>query len=437
MTSATYSSGVAALGDHVRAEEGGLVGEQPGDRQAARLVADRQPVAALDLDRGRALSPHLGDQRGDPAGELLVGGGPGGGDGGADAAGGVRRPGHPGGELRRAVAREDQVGVGVHEAGDDGAATGVDVDVGRRGVGGGPGPRDPVALEDDGGVGDDAEEVVGLRVVGDQLADVGDDGASRPESPDRVVELAADVVLVAPGEDDLAVRDRPGRRRRRVAAKTAVCSSRPVPAVRGVVVSRVTRSARCADGDAPASSYPRLAWPSTVAARRSSAGRPVPALAGGEALVELDRPHLLEQVDDGVAVGAEGQRAARVVEALGSGRCRRRGRARWWGRSRRRYGWRRGGRCRRRSGGWRARRWSAGRARRGRRAAGWGWRRTPRRRRRSPRSARRGGRGGACPRRPPRSCGAGRRARRGRSGWRRRRPRGPARARPTRRRCRR
>ena len=181
VTSATYSSGVAALGHHVRAEERGLVGELPGDRQAARLVADGQPVAALDLDRGRALPPHLvRPARATWPVELLVGRGPGGGDGRADAAGGVRRPGHPGGELRRAVAREDQVGVGVHEAGDDRAAAGVDVDVGGRGVGGGAGPGDPVALEDDGGVGDDAEEVVGLRVVGDQLADVGDEGAHGP-----------------------------------------------------------------------------------------------------------------------------------------------------------------------------------------------------------------------------------------------------------------
>ena len=153
---------------------------------------------------------------------------------------------------------------------------------------------------------------------------------------------------------------------------------------------------------------------------------PVAALPGGEPLVELDRAHLLEQVDDRVAVGAEGERAAGARGAPGSGRRRRRGRARWWGRSRRRSSWSRGGRCRRRSGGWRARRWSAGRGRRGRRAAGWGWRRTPRRRRRSPWSARRGGRGGVCRWLPRRPCGAGRRGRLGPSGSRRRRPRGSA-----------
>ena len=41
---------------------------------------------------------------------------------------------------------------------------------------------------------------------------------------------------------------------------------------------------------------------------------PVPAPLGGEAYVELDRPHLLEQVDHGVAVAAQRQWAAGVVE---------------------------------------------------------------------------------------------------------------------------
>ena len=39
-------------------------------------------------------------------------------------------------------------------------------------------------------------------------------------------------------------------------------------------------------------------------------GRPVPAAPGREPLVELHRPRLLEEVDDGVAVGAEGHRTA-------------------------------------------------------------------------------------------------------------------------------
>ena len=44
-------------------------------------------------------------------------------------------------------------------------------------------------------------------------------------------------------------------------------------------------------------------------------GRPVPALLGGEPLVELDGAHLLEQVDHGVAVADPSvSRAAGVVQ---------------------------------------------------------------------------------------------------------------------------
>ena len=105
--------------DHVRAEEGGLVGDLPGDRERAGLVGDGEPVAALDLDGRGALPAHLVDEPGEVRGQLLVGGGAGGGDGGADAAGGVRRAGHPGRELLGAVAGEHQVAVRVDEAGDD------------------------------------------------------------------------------------------------------------------------------------------------------------------------------------------------------------------------------------------------------------------------------------------------------------------------------
>ena len=133
-----------------------------------------------------------------------------------------------------------------------------------------------------------------------------------------------------------------------VAAKTAVCSSRPVPAVRGVVVSRVTRSARLPTAMAPASSYPRLAWPSVVAARSSSAAdqwprsRVASRSSSSTARISSNRSMTAWLSEPRVSG------LPRVVQAPGSGRCRRRGRARWWGRSRRRSGWRRGGRCRRR-----------------------------------------------------------------------------------------
>src|SRR5689334_3333258 len=42
-------------------------------------------------------------------------------------------------------------------------------------------------------------------------------------------------------------------------------------------------------------------------------GGPVAAFLGGEAFVQFDGSHLLEEVDDRVAVGAERQRRARVT----------------------------------------------------------------------------------------------------------------------------
>ena len=87
-----------------------------GDRQAAGLVGDGEPVAALDLDRRGALALHLGDEPAEVRGELLVGRRAGRGDRGADAAGGVGLAGHPGRELGRPVAGEHQVRVAVDEA---------------------------------------------------------------------------------------------------------------------------------------------------------------------------------------------------------------------------------------------------------------------------------------------------------------------------------
>ena len=86
---------------------------------------------------------------------------------------------------------------------------------------------------------------------------------------------------------------------------------------------------------------------------------PVAARLRGEPLVELDGPHLLEEVDHRVAVAAQGERDA------GVGSARRRtdavaevalgGRAH----AHVRRGLAPAARCRRRSGGWRARRWCA------------------------------------------------------------------------------
>ena len=94
-----------------------------------------------------------------------------------------------------------------------------------------------------------------------------------------------------------------------VAAKTAVCSSAPVPAVRGLVGVDGDQVGAAADRDLAGV----VEAEAGVAGRRGGGeqlgGGPVAALLGGQPLVDLDRAHLLEQVDHRVAVAAEGERA--------------------------------------------------------------------------------------------------------------------------------
>ena len=59
-------------------------------------------------------------------------------------------------------------------------------------------------------------------------------------------------------------------------------------------------------------------------------GRMEPAAAGDQSLVELERAHLLEQVDHGVHVAADGQRRSGGWPARSPARCRPLGRARSW-----------------------------------------------------------------------------------------------------------
>ena len=166
-------------GHDVGAEERRLLGELPRHREAPGLVEGGQAVAALDLDGGGALAPHLGDEPGDVGRELLVGRGAGGGHGGADAAGGVALPRHPGSELVGTVAGEDEVGVGVDEAGQHRATTEVPGRVGVGSVEPPADPHDPAALDHDRGILDEPERspVVG-RVVGDELGDPGEQQAT-------------------------------------------------------------------------------------------------------------------------------------------------------------------------------------------------------------------------------------------------------------------
>ena len=85
-----------------------------------------------------------------------------------------------------------------------------------------------------------------------------------------------------------------------VAARTTWAGS--TPAVRGVSSRIATRSHGDPTAIRPASGQPRLACPATVSASTNSPGREPPRSPAGQPLVHLERPGLLEQVDDGVLV---------------------------------------------------------------------------------------------------------------------------------------
>ena len=251
----------------------------------------------------------------------------GGRDGGADAAGGVGLPRHAGGELLRAIAGEHQVAVAVHVARDHRATHRRRRPCRPRGrsLAGPTQAIVPPSIttaasstrpEQPGGV----AVVVGAgaargRVVGDQLADAGDQDRSRvPHLPDRLREARPDLLAITLPEDDPPVDHGLGdvggdRRRRRRCARRRRCRR-----CAGWRVSRVTRSARRPTAIAPASSQPRLACPVAGRCPHQLGRLPVAALLADQPFVELDGAHLLEEVDDGVAVGAEGQPRAGVGE---------------------------------------------------------------------------------------------------------------------------
>ena len=103
----------------------------------------------------------------------------------------------------------------------------------------------------------------------------------------------------------------------------------------GVSSATVTRSASAPGAISPASGQPRQACPAAVAARASSAGAEVAALAGGQPLGQLDPAGLREQVDRPRGCRCPATAGSRPRPARGPGRSRRPGRPRWSGRSRR------------------------------------------------------------------------------------------------------
>ena len=108
-------------------------------------------------------------------------------------------------------------------------------------------------------------------------------------------------------------RPAPCRRRPRSAAYRTWAGS--APAVRTESSRTATRSAGAPTASVPASGLPSGG---VVGQRGEELGRAEPAaFAGGEPLVHLQRPGLLDRVDDGVLVAAERERRARVVERAG------------------------------------------------------------------------------------------------------------------------
>ena len=137
----------AAAGDDVGAEEGRLLGELAGHRQAASLGVDVEAVAGLALERGHSGAQQLVGQPGHVGAQVVGRGGSGRGHGRANAAGRIGPTRHPSRELGRPVAGEDQVGMRVDEAGQHGATIHVHPLVGRGCPVGRPDPGDPAVFD--------------------------------------------------------------------------------------------------------------------------------------------------------------------------------------------------------------------------------------------------------------------------------------------------
>ena len=240
--------------------------------------------------------------------QLLVGRRPGGRDRHVDAAGRVRRAGHARRELGGAVAGEDEVGVAVDEPRDHARPVDVDALVGGRRPTGADRDDAPV-VDHDVGV-----DELARRGVRDEAADALEHASSRQHAPQLAGHVQRRVQPVA--HDDAATDHdmaHVGRRRRRT-RRRASASSLAVPAVRTESSVTVVRSARAPASMRPASGQPSARWPCSVAIRRSAAVSWRPRTQRRQALVELDGPGLLEEVDDGVRVAAERQAGAGVAQ---------------------------------------------------------------------------------------------------------------------------
>ena len=151
-------------------------------------------------------------------------------------------------------------------------------------------------------------------VVGDELADAGDDGGGHvPDPPDDVVELATDLGPVAVLDDPAAVRHH---------ATYVLSDGREDD---GVLVAPRARGARgrgvehdqvgaLPDGDGAGVVPAERGVAVGGGGRQQLAGGPVAALLGRQPFVELEGAHLLEGIDHGVAVRPQRQPGTGVVQ---------------------------------------------------------------------------------------------------------------------------
>ena len=150
------------MGNHI---DGNLGIDGCGNPQHLRFGGDVEAVAGLHLDGGRTGTEHAARPGGRCRDQLGFGRGPGRRHRGQDPASGsqdllVALPAEAAPEFLCPVSGEHDMGMGVDEAGDDGAPATVELREGggtRRHLGPPTDPRDAAALDGDGRVGDHAE----------------------------------------------------------------------------------------------------------------------------------------------------------------------------------------------------------------------------------------------------------------------------------------
>jgi hypothetical protein len=144
----------------MRAEEGHLRSSLARQADRARLGVDVQAVPRLAFECRHAGAQEFGLELLEIRSQVEVCGGAGGAHGRSDAARRVRGAAHARRELGAALACEDEVGVGVDEAGQHRPPFDVDGRIGCGGVCGLADPGDRGAVDDKRRVGDFAKVVV-------------------------------------------------------------------------------------------------------------------------------------------------------------------------------------------------------------------------------------------------------------------------------------